>query len=510
MAGEGLFFTGTVLKNNRNLLEEEATRQQLDMQREELELKKQAAADKRKEARKKNEVNPNSYSLDGMDTFLAEQFQGSVSDYQSFVTENSLNFDDNIELKNQKLKDEGDLLVSGNRYKSISTDLTSYENLIKNGKGDKLALAEDGSYLYDYNYKKIQEEVNKRKANPDEGMTFDEAMEAYPINVDTAMKRTEWIDPTKALFATDNANRKGTYDNEDDGYKYKTISNSQKNITQTAIKNKLTVNSQGFHNDPNYKRIYDTKLLTIEGNEMTAKEAFFLEAYVDPETDQVGGITGATNLLDILDPENKDRFNKDASNAYAEYLAKKISDQGYKDMTDERDGKIQGETSADKKSREAEEDQLQYNIDTAETIASNETADSQGTGYQTHYDTPGLKVTLEKKNITETITFADIQNGGSVEATAFIEMSKKIGNTVSANVKVMGVTLDSNGIPVVLVQQEHAGDTSQAFVRYDILADKIPELAGANVKRLVNYKKPKKETTPVDSNGVGSKHNKQG
>tara|TARA_R110000803_G_C11891451_1_gene310998 strand:- start:348 stop:887 length:540 start_codon:yes stop_codon:yes gene_type:complete len=179
-------------------------------------------------------------------------------------------------------------------------------------------------------------------------------------------------------------------------------------------------------------------------------------------------------------------------------------------MTDERDGKIQGETSADKKSREAEEDQLQYNIDTAETIASNETADSQGTGYQTHYDTPGLKVTLEKKNITETITFADIQNGGSVEATAFIEMSKKIGNTVSANVKVMGVTLDSNGIPVVLVQQEHAGDTSQAFVRYDILADKIPELAGANVKRLVNYKKPKKETTPVDSNGVGSKHNKQG
>ena len=509
MAGEGLFFTGQVLTNNRDLLEEEATRQQLDMQREELELKKQAAADKRKEARKKNEVDPNSYSLDDMDPFLQEQFQGEVSDYQSFVTENSLNFDDNIELKNQKLKNEGNLNISGGRYRSISTDLTSYQNLIKNGKGDKLALAEDGSYLYDYNYKKIQEEVNKRKANPDEGMTFDEAMEAYPIDADTVMKRTEWVDPTIALFATDNANRKGTYDNEDDGYKYKTISNSQKNITQTAIKNKLTVNSQGFHNDPNYKRIYDTKLLTIEGNEMTAKDAFFLEAYVDPETGERAEITDATNLLDILDSES-DKFNKPASNAYAEYLAKKISEQGYKDMTDEKDGKFVGETSSEKKAREAEEDQLQYNIDTAETIASNETADSQGTGYQTHYDTPGLKVTLEKKNITETITFADIQNGGSVEATAFIEMSKKIGNTVSANVKVMGVTLDSNGIPVVLVQQEHAGDTSQAFVRYDILADKIPELAGANVKRLVNYKKPKKETTPVDSNGEGSKYNKQG
>ena len=37
MAQEGLFFTGTVLKNNRNLLQEEAVRQQLEMRREQLE-----------------------------------------------------------------------------------------------------------------------------------------------------------------------------------------------------------------------------------------------------------------------------------------------------------------------------------------------------------------------------------------------------------------------------------------------------------------------------------------
>ncbi len=496
MAQEGLFFTGTVLKNNRNLLEEEATRQQLEIQKEQLELQKQAAADKRKEARKKNETKPGSYSLDGMDPFYAEQFQGSVSEYQSFVTDNSMDFDDNPELKNRKLKNEGDLSVNVSRYKSISSDLTSYRNLIKNGKGDKLALAEDGSYLFEYNLNKQKEAVGSGD------MTIDEAIKAYPTDVDTIMNRTEWVDPTIALFTADDlpANRKVV--SNDGEYEYTEIESDKKDQTQTAIKNSLTVNSQGFHNDPNYKRLYDTKLLTIEGNEMTAKEAFFLEAYVDPETEQVGGITGATNLLDILDPESE-RFNKEASNAYAEYLAKKISEEGYENRGRKQGGKFVGETSAEKKSREAEEAQMEYNVDTAETIASNETADSQGTGYQTHYDTPGLKVTLEKKNIIETITFADIQNGGSDEATNFKNKAKDAqSGAVSAKVKVMGVTLDSNGIPVVLVKLASddgtplAGDAYQVFVRYDILADKIPELSGKNVKQLVNYKKPKADFDP--------------
>tara|TARA_R100000541_G_scaffold53_5_gene102 strand:+ start:626 stop:2128 length:1503 start_codon:yes stop_codon:yes gene_type:complete len=494
MAGEGLFFTGQVLTNNRDLLEEEATRQQLDMQREELELKKQAAADKRKEARKKNEVDPNSYSLDEMDPFLQEQFQGEVSDYQGFVIENSLNFDDNIELKNQKLKNEGNLNISGGRYRSISTDLTSYQNLIKNGKGDKLALAEDGSYLYDYNYKKIQEEVNKRKANPDEGMTFDEAMEAYPIDADTVMKRTEWVDPTIALFATDNANRKGTYDNEDDGYKYKTISNSQKNITQTAIKNKLTVNSQGFHNDPNYKRIYDTKLLTIEGNEMTAKEAFFLEAYVDPETGERAEITDATNLLDILDSES-DNFNKDASNAYAEYLAKKISDQGYKDMTDERDGKIQGETSAQKKAREAEEDQMEYNVDTAKIISSSKPGDEANTGYQTYYGHPKLAKDLTK-GIKSDSPLSAILNPSSDQAIAFKKMAQaSMKDATTMEFDVISITLDSNGLPVALIQIPN-NPNSKAFIPYSRLSSKTIEMLGDDVKNIVNYKQPEVKFDP--------------
>ena len=33
MAGEGLFFTGVVLKNNRDLIQEEAVREQLRLRR---------------------------------------------------------------------------------------------------------------------------------------------------------------------------------------------------------------------------------------------------------------------------------------------------------------------------------------------------------------------------------------------------------------------------------------------------------------------------------------------
>ena len=485
MAQEGLFFTGTVLKNNRNLLQEEAARQQLAMQREQLELQKQAAADKRKEARKKNETKPGSYSLDGMDPFYAEQFQGSVSEYQSFVTDNSMDFDDNPELKNQKLKNEGDLSVQGSRYKSISSDLTSYRNLIKNGNGDQLALAEDGSYLFEYNLNKQKEAVNSGD------MTINEAIEAYPTDVDTIMKRTKWIDPTIALFENDNANRKGTYDNEDDGYKYKTISNSQKNITQTSIKNSLTVNSQGFHNDPNYKRLYDTKELIIEGNEMTAKEAFFLEAYIDPETEQVGGITGATNLLDILDPESE-RFNKEASNAYAEYLAKKISEEGYKNMTAERDGKIQGETSTDKKAREAEEAQLQYNIDTYNDIRN--TATAEELGYQIH-DTKYQGAENPQNNKVD-IKISDIK--GTTQGAAMKKsMENQLGTDYNGTspVIVIGVTLDGDGQVVARVKNVKSG--VEAYVSWNKVASKqIYDAMNPEGKKLIDYKQPKVEFDP--------------
>ena len=491
MAGEGLFFTGEVLKNNRKLLDEEIARQQLNIQKEQLEIQKQAAANKRKDARKKNEVKPNDYSLEDMNPFYAEYFQGRVSEYQGFVTNNSLGFEDNLDLKSKKLKDEGDLSLLANDLKSRSSDLSGYKQLIKSNKGDQLALAEDGSYLFEYNLNKQIEALQSGD------MTFDEALKAYPTDVDSVMKRTEWIDPTIALFAADNDSRKGLFDDEDDGYTYKIISDSQKNVTQTTIKNSLTVNSQGFHNDPNYKRLYDTKLLTIGGNEITAKEAFFLEAYFDKDTEQTGGITDATNLLDILDPESE-RFDKPTSNAYAEYLAKKISEEGYKDMTRERSGKITGETSAEKKSREAEEAQMEYNVNTSKIISSSKPGDEANTGYLTYYGHPNLAKDLTK-GIKSDSPLSAILNPSSDQAIAFKEVAQaSMKDATTMEFDVISITLDSNGLPVALIQIPN-NPNSKAFIPYSRLSSRTIEMLGDDVKNIVNYKKPTpvKKSTPI-------------
>ena len=51
---KGLFFTGVVYKNTRDILKEEEARQRLAMEKERLELQKQQLADRRAEARRKN------------------------------------------------------------------------------------------------------------------------------------------------------------------------------------------------------------------------------------------------------------------------------------------------------------------------------------------------------------------------------------------------------------------------------------------------------------------------
>ena len=86
MAGEGLFFTGVVLKNNRDLIQEEAVREQLRLRREELDLQKKAMADQRAEARR-NREKPESYSLESIDSRFIPKFSENVMSYKNSVAE---------------------------------------------------------------------------------------------------------------------------------------------------------------------------------------------------------------------------------------------------------------------------------------------------------------------------------------------------------------------------------------------------------------------------------------
>ena len=489
MAGEGLFFAGTVLKNNRDLIKEDMAREELALKKEQLELQKQAAADKRKDARSKGQkANLQDYSLDGINPLFVSDFQSNVAGYQDFANNNAMSiFDGDTGLKNEQSSQERDLSALSNNYISLSSDITSLDSLVKNNKGGQLKLAENGEYLYVHNMSKIGEVTQGENA-----ISMSEALELYPIDAQSMINKTEWADPTKALFDADDSDDNRKVVSNDGEYNYTEIEPQKMADTQTAITNSLKVNSQGFHNDTNYKRLYDTKLLTIDGNEMTAKEAFFLEAYIDPETEQKGGITGSDSLLEMLDPESK-LFKKDVSNAYAEYLGKKISEEGYENKGRKQGGKFVGETSAEKKNREDEEAQLQYNIDIYNDIKS--TATVEELGYQVH----ASKYTgaENSQNNKVDIKLSDIKGttqGTAMETASTNDIDSENG---MAKVIVLGVTLDGDGQVVARVR--HVKSETEAYVSWNKVASKqIYDAMRPEGKQLIDYKQPETKTTAGD------------
>jgi hypothetical protein len=340
MTGDGLFFTGVVYKRNLDLFAQQATRDQLKIQKEELELRKQEAVERRKKLREAGKVQPKDYSLDNMDPFLAEQFQSQVNNYTDFVRDNSLDIKDSNELTSQQSKLESDLALNGNKYRSISTDLTSLNNVAVGQNKGNLKLAEDGeTYLYQYNYQKIQEEVNSGN------MTLDQALEAYPIDPESMVKKSDFVPFYQALIDADDANPEKMY--EQGEYNMTGISDGQKTDTTSQIASKLKVNANNNHNDDNAGQVYNNEMVEgPDGSRISGKQAFFLEAYVDPDTDVKGGITAPSqDLMDQLDPKSEN-FNRALSDQYAEYLAGKISERGYRDKKDRRSSKVSGRTTS--------------------------------------------------------------------------------------------------------------------------------------------------------------------
>ena len=104
MAGEGLFFTGQVLKNNRDLLKEEATRKQLALQEEALNMRKQEAADRRR-VRRESGIKSSSIDADysGIsDPRLKLEITNRASDFNKFVADSYDNQDPLIQSEIQE------------------------------------------------------------------------------------------------------------------------------------------------------------------------------------------------------------------------------------------------------------------------------------------------------------------------------------------------------------------------------------------------------------------------
>ena len=513
MTGEGLFFTGVVLKNNRDLIQEQATRDQLKIQKEELELRKQEAVERRKKLREDGKVQPKDYNLDNMDPFLAEQFQSQVNDYTSFVQENAFDIKDNNDLTSQQSKLESDLALNGNKYRSISSDLTALNNVATGDDKNSLKLAEDGeTYLYQYNYQKIQEEVNSGN------MTLDQALEAYPIDPESMVKKSDFVPFYQALIDADDANPQKMY--EQDEYNMTGISDDQKTDTTSQIASKLKVNANNNHNDNNAAQVYNNEMVEgPDGSRISGKEAFFLEAYVDPDTDIKGGITSPSqDLMDQLDPKSKN-FNRELSDQYAEYLAGKIAERGYRDKKDRRSSKVSGETISDRKKREQEQAQEQNNIKVYDYMQENEAEDNYGVGVQT-YSGGGTSQGVSGANINVKVSVKDFHNQMSDEAKmAFKErylenvgtqMSEEErqnflnddSNFTGIDVTLTEVALDGSGNPIGVLEIGDGGP--KVIVPWDQLssAEHDTALKVDGVRQVINYRRPQTQPTQSDDETI--------
>ena len=308
MAGEGLFFTGQVLKNNRNLLEEEATRQQLEIQREQLELQKQAAADKRKEARKKNDYKSKDYTPDGLNSFFIDNVVSKTSDYKKYVDENSQEYDNDSSIRSNIVDMEGGLTSYISKAKNISSILTSYDNLVKQGKGDSLAVSEDGSYLYEYNFNKIQEATSGENA-----ISLDEALELYPLESSTTVNKTPYKNPINALY--DAKGSKMTTITNADGSQYKALGDISKESENVVAG--LTPDKNGNWDNPDMEKLYLGIEGTIESEGMDGNVSF--PAAFAFETRGID-IAGSTTFTDKLNPKNPDTYDPELANEYIQFI----------------------------------------------------------------------------------------------------------------------------------------------------------------------------------------------
>jgi hypothetical protein len=235
MAGEGLFFTGVVLKNNRDLIQEEAVREQLRLRREELDLQKQAIADERAEARRERQK-PGSYSLESIDSRFIPKFSENVGSYKNSVAENP---DDEV----SRSKNETSLGNDQQILKNITSDYQNLVELSKEGKDEKFYRDSQGGYMYEYNMNEIVKGYNN-------GEDLVQLLNKFPLNYDDISDVTKFENPIGAKTSDFIKNQKAV--EEIDGVQYPFSKGVQEKTRNFIIQNS-TPNPDGSFDDPNFE-----------------------------------------------------------------------------------------------------------------------------------------------------------------------------------------------------------------------------------------------------------------
>jgi len=311
MAGEGLFFTGTVLKNNRNLLSEENSRQELAMQQEQLEIQKQGAADKRKAQRQEGfKKSQSSYDLSSIqDPKLRLALANKVKELNKFSGDNWDNDDPEIQSQIQDMRSN---ITSLAQYASqVDTKMQLYSPLNEESNNLRYNQNEDGSRIIDSNYDAIISEM--------ESGTFDlnSRSASFKNDFDGQIKKEDTIPAYKAFFTENQGDFLGSDNNT-----YHGLLPGSKEEFLNDFKNDHVINAStnDFKSTQAEKTYTSGETFEIDGHYYTGLEAYLLE------------VEGQRNVDSIKESElarfipGSESFNEEDHNKYVDYLGGKIWD----------------------------------------------------------------------------------------------------------------------------------------------------------------------------------------
>lgn len=333
MAGEGLFFTGVVLKNNRDLLKEQEARERLAMDKERLAMEKEELAARRKEARKKNYKGLYEDFGESNAGELDFWIKNNVEDHINWVGDNHENEDQGA-FHGTKAKQSNNIRSGQDVLSDIWSDYSSKMKVLEAG-GDSVDKAnyvqgEDGVYEFQRRMTDLKTKLRNEEITPQE------FADAYYDNTDNSLiKLREKGDIGKSLVDGYKGPKETyLYTNEKGDKDFYGWSNDAKNAVYTEYMNTLEQDDDGsFINQEGRDEYFNSTLVDENQDEETNAMVLFFR-------DKNNGLSPSEKELSRLNPiENQfDNYDNKLATEYKQWLSKKKTDPhmvnaGYKTKT---------------------------------------------------------------------------------------------------------------------------------------------------------------------------------
>jgi len=306
----GLFFTGTVLKNNRNLLEEENARKRLDLLEEQINMRKQDAADRRLATRQSG-IKSSSVETDftGIsDPRIKSEIINRASDFNNFVANNYEEALENPLIQSEIQSRRDDVKLFTEYARSLDTKITKYDPLNPDAASLRYQTDDDGNNMIELNKANIFQEFEDGTFNLKDRVTsFDNDFDGQVIQDETTPGYMGYLDDiqSESFIGAD----ENTYSGLKPGEKDQFLNRFKKNHL-------INPRTGTFASTQAEKDYMTNERFEIDGNVYDGIGAYLLEEE---------GIDNEPS------PEERERFNPkselfdtETHTKYVDYLANKI------------------------------------------------------------------------------------------------------------------------------------------------------------------------------------------